>query len=73
MVLLFSVVFILPLTVVRDVGKLAKFSLLSVLCIPFIVGSVTAQAFFGPAYGRDTELVITFANPGFFPAIGLTS
>ncbi|RMJ26027.1 amino acid transporter [Aspergillus sp. HF37] len=62
-----------PLSLYRDIAKLAKASTLALLSMVVIVVAVITQGFRVPAESRGEIKSILFANYGFFQAVGVIS
>ncbi|KAJ2235677.1 hypothetical protein H4R99_002347 [Coemansia sp. RSA 1722] len=65
-----SLVCVLPLLFFRNTGPLASFSLVSILCLPYII---LAVAFRAPLYAgsNDTKVDFSFFGPRVLPAMGV--
>ncbi|KAI9315366.1 transmembrane amino acid transporter protein-domain-containing protein [Dichotomocladium elegans] len=68
-VCLISVLFVFPLNLPRSIGRLARWSIISVLCIPLIIAIILIRA---PAYiPSDYTLPFSWTGPDMFGALGI--
>ncbi|KAI9260659.1 transmembrane amino acid transporter protein-domain-containing protein [Phascolomyces articulosus] len=68
-VVLISLILVFPLLLPRSIGALARFSVISVLCIPVIILVIIIRA---PVYIPDEyEWPITWTGPDIFGALGI--
>ncbi|KAI8979175.1 transmembrane amino acid transporter protein-domain-containing protein [Mycotypha africana] len=65
---LIAIFFILPLNLSRSVGSVARWSILSVLCLPLIVLTLLIRA---PAYSKSHEAPLSWQGPDLFGALGI--
>ncbi|ORX88387.1 hypothetical protein K493DRAFT_268405 [Basidiobolus meristosporus CBS 931.73] len=65
-----SIIFIFPLLFFRTLAPLAKFSAISIGCLPVICIIVAIRA---PSYAKDYEIKYTVFGDNIFPAIGVMS
>ncbi|CAO3682995.1 unnamed protein product [Rhizopus stolonifer] len=63
-----SVFFVLPLNLSRSLGALAKWSILSVLCLPVIIIALVWRA---PTYSKSHESPLDWESPDLFGALGI--
>ncbi|KAI8325789.1 hypothetical protein GQ54DRAFT_243739, partial [Martensiomyces pterosporus] len=63
-----SAVFILPQLFFRNTGPLAKLSIVSILCIPYIIAVVALRA---PLYAGETKVEFSVFGPRVLPAMGV--
>ncbi|KAJ2621928.1 hypothetical protein GGI26_003632 [Coemansia sp. RSA 1358] len=63
-----SIVFILPQLFFRNTGPLAKLSIVSILCLPYIILVVAVRA---PMYSNNAGPEFSFFGPRVLPAMGV--
>ncbi|KAJ2782036.1 hypothetical protein GGI15_003045 [Coemansia interrupta] len=67
-IMIVSLVCVLPLLFFRNTGPLANFSILSVLCLPYIILVVAIRA---PLYADSANTDFSFFGPRVLPAMGV--
>ncbi|KAJ1723491.1 hypothetical protein LPJ53_002148 [Coemansia erecta] len=67
-IMIVSMVCVLPLLFFRNTGPLANFSILSVLCLPYIILVVAIRA---PLYADRAQVDFSFFGPRVLPAMGV--
>ncbi|KAJ2392005.1 hypothetical protein H4S02_001017 [Coemansia sp. RSA 2611] len=63
-----SFLVILPLLFFRNTGPLARFSVVSILCLPYIIVAVALRA---PHYAGDINVELSIFGPRVLPAMGV--
>ncbi|KAJ2804822.1 hypothetical protein H4R20_002354 [Coemansia guatemalensis] len=65
-----SLVAILPLLFFRNTGPLSRFSIISTLCLPYIIVAVALRA---PHFAGEVEIDFSVFGPRVLPAMGILS
>ncbi|KAJ1891390.1 hypothetical protein LPJ66_006947 [Kickxella alabastrina] len=67
-IMVISLLFVLPMLFFRNTGPLAHLSIVSILCLPYII---LAVAFRAPLYAGKTSVDFSFFGPRILPAMGV--
>ncbi|KAI8985820.1 transmembrane amino acid transporter protein-domain-containing protein [Pilobolus umbonatus] len=67
-ILLLSIFCVFPLNLSRSLGALAKWSIVSVLCLPVIILTLLLRA---PTYSQQHESPLNWVGPDIFGALGI--
>ncbi|KAL9546950.1 hypothetical protein MBANPS3_006407 [Mucor bainieri] len=65
---LIAILFVFPLNLSRSIGSVARWSILSVLCLPLIIITLLVRA---PAYSKSHESPLDWHGPDIFGALGI--
>ncbi|KAI8646405.1 transmembrane amino acid transporter protein-domain-containing protein [Parasitella parasitica] len=63
-----AIFFVFPLNLSRSIGSVARWSILSVLCLPLILITLLVRA---PAYSKSHESPLDWQGPDIFGALGI--
>ncbi|KAI9487551.1 MAG: transmembrane amino acid transporter protein-domain-containing protein [Benjaminiella poitrasii] len=63
-----AIFFVFPLNLSRSIGAVARWSILSVLCLPLILVTLLVRA---PAYAKSHEAPLEWKGPDIFGALGI--